>query len=106
MSNPKRGSAMQPIHSMDEIPAFASEHEEHLFWQTHTIADELWNTMPTVPAQELPQPRTKPVPVRFDEDVLRRIKALAAKRRTGYQTLLKQFVVERLYEEEKREGLV
>ena len=24
----------------------------------------------------------------------------------GYQTLLKEFVVERLYEEEKREGLV
>jgi hypothetical protein len=24
----------------------------------------------------------------------------------GYQTLLKQFVLERLYEEEKREGLV
>jgi hypothetical protein len=24
----------------------------------------------------------------------------------GYQTLLKEFVIERLYEEEKREGLV
>jgi hypothetical protein len=43
---------------------------------------------------------------RFDEDTLRRAKTLARIRHIGYQTLLKQFVLERLYEEEKREGLV
>ena len=91
---------------MDEIPAFVSEDEEHLFWQTHEIADELWDALPPVSEEELPRPRTKPVPIRFDEDVLRRVKVLAAKRHTGYQTLLKQFVVERLYEEEKREGII
>jgi len=37
---------------------------------------------------------------------LRRVKALAARRGKGYQTLLKEFVVERLYEEERREGLI
>jgi hypothetical protein len=37
---------------------------------------------------------------------LRRLKALAALRNTGYQTLLKQFVVERLYEEERRAGII
>jgi hypothetical protein len=37
---------------------------------------------------------------------LRRLKTLAERRDKGYQTLLKEFVVERLYEEEKREGLV
>jgi hypothetical protein len=31
---------------------------------------------------------------------------LAAKKHKGYQTLLKEFVVERRYEEEKREGLL
>jgi predicted DNA binding CopG/RHH family protein len=97
---------MIPIDSLDQIPVFASEDEEHRFWQTHELSDKLWNTLPPVPEDELPRPRTKPVPVRFDEDVLRRVKALAAKRHIGYQTLLKQFVVERLYEEEKREGLV
>jgi predicted DNA binding CopG/RHH family protein len=106
MTNAKQHPIITTIHSQDEIPTFASEEEEHRFWQHHEIADELWDQMPTVPDEELPRPRTKPVPVRFDEDVLRRLKALAAKRHTGYQTLLKQFVVERLYEEEKREGLV
>jgi len=50
--------------------------------------------------------RTKPVAVRFDEFTLERLRTLAAKRNTGYQTLLKEFVVERLYEEEKREGII
>ena len=42
----------------------------------------------------------------FDPDVLKRLQALAKKKGKGYQTLLKEFVLERLYEEEKREGLV
>jgi hypothetical protein len=50
--------------------------------------------------------RTTPVAIRFDRFTLKRLKALAALRNTGYQTLLKEFVVERLYEEEKRAGII
>jgi predicted DNA binding CopG/RHH family protein len=50
--------------------------------------------------------RTKPVAVRFEEFTLQRLKDLAARRNTGYQTLLKGFVLERLYEEEKRERII
>jgi hypothetical protein len=50
--------------------------------------------------------RTTPVAIRFDQFTLMRLRALAAMRNTGYQTLLKEFVVERLYEEEKREGII
>jgi len=50
--------------------------------------------------------RTTPIAVRFDQFTLERLRALAALRNTGYQTLLKEFVVERLYEEEKREGII
>jgi hypothetical protein len=50
--------------------------------------------------------RTTPIAIRFDRFTLQRLKALAALRNTGYQTLLKEFVVERLYEEEKRAGIV
>jgi hypothetical protein len=50
--------------------------------------------------------RTTPIAVRFDQFTLKRLKTLAASRNTGYQTLLKEFVVERLYEEEKREGII
>jgi hypothetical protein len=57
--------------------------------------------------QDIVRPgRTTPIAVRFDQFTLTRLKALAALRNTGYQTLLKEFVIERLYEEEKRAGII
>ena len=103
-----RKTSMTVIHSRDEIPVFASESEEAAFWATHELADDLWDRLPTVPEGELPpaRPRTRPVGIRFDESTLKRIKVLAALRHKGYQTLLREFITERLYEEELREGLV
>jgi hypothetical protein len=48
----------------------------------------------------------KPLSVRFYQDVLQRLRALAAIKRMSYQRLLKPFVIERLYEEERREGVI
>ena len=59
-----------------------------------------------LPKEAFSKGRTKPIAVRFDEFTLERLRALAARRNTGYQTLLKEFVVERLYEEEKRDGII
>ncbi|HEY5286286.1 MAG TPA: hypothetical protein VIJ50_04195 [Solirubrobacteraceae bacterium] len=59
-----------------------------------------------IPQEALAKGRTTPIAVRFDEFTLKRLRVLAARRNTGYQTLLKEFVVERLYEEEKREGII
>jgi hypothetical protein len=50
--------------------------------------------------------RTTPIALRLDRFTLKRLKALAALRQIRYQTLLKQFVVERIYEEEKRAGII
>ena len=44
--------------------------------------------------------------MRFDESTLSRLKVLSDRRHKRYQSLLREFIVERLYEEEKREGLV
>lgn len=52
------------------------------------------------------RPRTRAISLRLDEDLLRRLKAVARRKGKGYQTLLKEFVLERLYEEEKREGVI
>lgn len=46
------------------------------------------------------------MPVRFDKDTLRRPHTLATHKSTDYQTLLKTFVMERLYEAEKREDII
>lgn len=99
---------MTTISSLDEIPRFNSEQEEAAYWQTHQLSEDLWGTLPHASDEDLPptRPRTRSVAVRFDESTLQRMKTLALRRHKGYQTLLKEFVVERLYEEEKREGLV
>jgi CopG antitoxin of type II toxin-antitoxin system len=105
---------MQPVERWSDVPAFASERQEHDFWATHELAGEALESMREDAPDWLPPPeafrqfqqRTRPISVRLDNDVLRRLKALAAKKRKGYQSLLKEFLVERLYEEEKREGLL
>lgn|SRR3954469_2172338 len=105
---------MQPVERWSDVPTFASEREEHDFWATHELAGEALASMREGAPDWLPPPeafrqvqqRTRPISVRLDSDVLRRLKALAAKKRKGYQSLLKEFLVERLYEEEKREGLI
>ena len=101
-------SAMKEIGSLDEIPAFANEREEAEYWASRGLGEEILERMEPLGDDVLPaaRPRTRPIAVRFDEDTLRRLKALAKARHKGYQTLLKEFVVERLYEEEKRAGMV
>ena len=96
------------INSWDDVPMFANEAEEAEFWATHGLGDALLAKGLTEDDLGLPppRPRTRPVSVRFDADTLERIKVLAGRKHKGYQTLLKEFVMERLYEEEKREGLI
>lgn len=70
-------------------------------------ASPSWRPWPP-PEGLLPPPRsrTRAISLRLDEDLLRRLKAMARRKGKGYQTLLKEFVLERLYEEEKREGFI
>jgi hypothetical protein len=97
-----------PINSLAEIPRFRTEDEEHEFWSTHSLGEALLDQMGPVEDGSLPppRPRTRPIAVRFDDDTIGRLRQVAQLKGKGYQTLLKEFVVERLYEEEKRAGLV
>jgi predicted DNA binding CopG/RHH family protein len=108
MSTDRPPKEFQTIHSLDEIPSFTSEQEEHEYWSNHEFGEEILNAAQPLHRDLLPAPRsrTKSVAVRFDETVLQRVRDLAGRRHQGYQTLIKQFVLERLYEEEKREGIV
>jgi predicted DNA binding CopG/RHH family protein len=100
--------SFKTVHRLSDIPAFESEQEEHEFWATHEFGEELLTAAQPLARGVLPPPRgrTKNVAVRFDESTLKRVRDLAARRHQGYQTLIKQFVNERLYEEEKRDGAV
>jgi hypothetical protein len=84
-----------------EIPRFANEAEEHEFWGMHELGPGM-----LARARRRGEGRTRPVPIRFDPTTLARLRRLAEGRGVGYQTLLREFVLERLYEEEVRDGIV
>jgi predicted DNA binding CopG/RHH family protein len=96
----------QPIDSPKEIPPNLSDEERMDFLMEQGVSEDFLENTKEAPEDERPRPRTKPINVRFDDFTLTRLNELAARRNMGYQTLLKQFVTERLYEEEKRESLL
>jgi predicted DNA binding CopG/RHH family protein len=108
MSEEKKRKPIKLIDDPSELPTDLSDEEQLEFWETHGLSEEFLDKTEEVPAEERPQRSEKAVPisVRFDAHTLDRLKTLADHRGIGYQTLLKQFVGERLYEEEKREGLI
>ncbi len=98
------------IHSLDEIPKTMTEAEEQAFWESHELGEEI--AFEPIPEDDPEAPparsrdKTRVTPIRFTEKDLERYKRMAKIKGVGYQTLIKQFASERLYEEEKREGLV
>ena len=88
-----RGEEVNPVKGLSMDP--------DVFFEQHARREKILRM------QDMVRPgRTTPIAIRFDQFTLQRLKALAAQRNTGYQTLLKEFVVERLYEEEKRAGII
>ena len=96
----------KPIDSPRDIPAGLSDEERMAFLEEHGVSEHFLKNVEEAPEEERPRPRTKPVNIRFDDFTLRRLKSLAERRNVGYQTLLKEFVTERLYEEERRQGVL
>jgi predicted DNA binding CopG/RHH family protein len=98
---------LELVEDRRDIPTFHTEAEEAEYWATHTLGDHLLAEM--APAREvdplLPPSRaaSSSITIRLESDVLHRLRSLAATRGIGYQTLLKRFVVERLYDEERRQ---
>jgi predicted transcriptional regulator len=96
------------INSVDEIPRGMTEEEEHRFWESHEIGESLLRSVaendPRFPPSQS-RTSSRSIAIRLHDDTIRRLKRIADSRGMGYQTLMKAFVLERLYEEEKRAGL-
>ena len=99
---------MKRITDPKDIPSNLSDEEEIAFWENHSVTEEYLAKTEEVPEDERPRPGrgTRSVSVRFPDHTLVRLRKLADARGVGYQTLLKEFVTERLYEEEKRAGIM
>ncbi|WP_424950694.1 hypothetical protein [Deinococcus sp.] len=112
------------VNSRHEIPAEMTSEEAAEFWDTHSIGPGLIAAAKDDPevqelmallrgSKERQRPRQPRQPkatfvttLRLDADVEARLRHVAALKQVPYQTLLKQFVSERLYEEEKRLGVL
>ncbi len=86
---------MEKITDWKSIPSFEHEAEEAEWWDTHQLEVRLMNT-------SLHRPDTREsatITLRFDPRMLARIKRLARSRYLNYQSMIKQWLSERLENE-------
>lgn len=89
---------MKTIESWSEIPDFEDEKEEAAFWAKHSIDPRLMNG--AIHRQNVRESTT--ITLRFDPQMLSRIKRLARQRYLNYQSMIKQWLSERLEDEVTR----
>ncbi|MFD1673524.1 CopG family antitoxin [Alicyclobacillus fodiniaquatilis] len=96
--------SMKPINNPNEVPQNMTDKESAEYWDTHELTEDFLLNAKPLDESEMPPKRTdaKTITLRMDADTLERLQKVAEMKHKGYQTLLKQFVNERLYEEEKR----
>jgi predicted DNA binding CopG/RHH family protein len=81
------------------IPAFSSEEQERSFWALQDSTDYVdWEKSQRRTFSNL-RPTLRTISLRLPESMIRQLKALANKRDIPYQSLLKQFLAERLVRE-------
>lgn len=86
---------MNTIESWNDIPEFEDDKEEAEFWSKNSLDPRLMNA-------SLHRPNVREsttITLRFDPQMLSRIKRLARHRYLNYQSMIKQWLSERLEEE-------
>jgi predicted DNA binding CopG/RHH family protein len=88
---------MKSISKWNEMPAFDDEAAEAAFWQAHQIDPRLMSQ--SILKSDVRESTT--ITLRFDPRMLARIKRLARTRFLNYQSMMKQWLSERLEQELK-----
>ncbi len=91
---------MKTIKDWGEIPTFSSDQEEHDFWLKHELCGSLMNGSIHEPDSK----ESTTITLRFDPRMLSRIKRMARSRYLNYQSMIKQWLSERLEEETRKSG--
>jgi predicted DNA binding CopG/RHH family protein len=91
---------VKTILSWSELPDFDDEKEEAEYWAGHQLDARLMNA--SVQRGNVRESAT--VTLRFDPQMLSRIKRLARHRYLNYQSMVKQWLSERLEEEISKKG--
>ena len=90
---------MQPISRWSDIPAFDDEEAEARFWETHELEARLMSGSIHEPDSR----ESTTITLRFDPRMLSRIKRIARSRFLNYQSMMKQWLAERLEDELRKQ---
>ena len=90
---------MKAISSWSEIPEFADEASEAAFWRGH----ELDGRLMAASVHESDSRDSTTITLRFDPRMLSRIKRIARSRFLNYQSMMKQWLAERLEDELRKQ---
>ena len=91
---------MDIVMQWEEIPPFACEHDEAKFWTAHRLDAKLME-LSTAGAD---QSESTTITLRIDPRMLSRIKRLARSRYLNYQSMIKQWISERMESELRERG--
>lgn len=89
---------MTPIPRWSEIPEFSDEAAEARYWETH----ELDGRLMAASVHEADSRESTTITLRFDPRMLSRIKRIARGRFLNYQSMMKQWLAERLEDEMRK----
>jgi predicted DNA binding CopG/RHH family protein len=90
---------MKSINNWSDIPEFADEAAEARFWENH----ELDGGLMAASILEADSRDSTTITLRFDPRMLSRIKRIARSRFLNYQSMMKQWLAERLEEEIRKQ---
>ena len=88
-----------PTSKRKPVPSFASEDQERAFWASHDSSDYVDWTKALPRSFPNLKPTLRTISLRLPEAMIGQLKVLANKRDIPYQSLLKQFLAERLQQE-------
>lgn len=89
---------MQAVTRWTEIPDFADEAAEARYWETHELDGRLMATS----VHESDSRESTTITLRFDPRMLSRIKRIARGRFLNYQSMMKQWLAERIEDEMRK----
>jgi predicted DNA binding CopG/RHH family protein len=95
---------MNSISSWEEVPLFDREEAEAAFWAENRIDVRLMESSVTTAGTELADSIT--ISLRIDPRMLARIKRLARSRYLNYQSMIKQWLSERMEQEARDQRVV
>jgi predicted DNA binding CopG/RHH family protein len=89
---------MLTITRWSDIPDFADESEEARYWETHELDARLMVTS----VHQADSRESTTITLRFDPRMLSRIKRIARSRFLNYQSMMKQWLAERIEDEMRK----